>query len=151
MFHDREWYHHPVYGPLYIDHDLLQFSEAVCRDIHVDKGQPDLLSMPYPFPNYFCNTPPWHGYVQTMFDTSTSASIHHLEDELNRDPPQFIVYQRQLNILGGAERLYNHGQPLPQRDLDTLMMNKIATGKWRLVQKRQYLVGDGWYIMQTHP
>ena len=86
-----------------------------------------------------------------MFDTSSSASIHHLEDELNSAPPQFIVYQRQLHILAGAERLYNHGQPLPQRELDSMMMNKIATGQWKLNEKRQYLEGDGWYILQTRP
>ena len=151
MFHNREWYRHPVYGPLYIDRDLLAFSEAVCRDIDQQGSKPELLSMPYPFPNYFCDTPPWHGYVQTMFDTSTSSTIHDLEAELDTAPPQFIVYQRQLHILAGAERLYNHGQPLPQRRLDTMMMNKVATGQWTLIEKRQYLEGDGWYILQTHP
>ena len=32
-----------------------------------------------------------------------------------------------------------------------MMMNKVATGQWTLIEKRQYLEGDGWYILQTHP
>ncbi len=151
MFTHRQWYRHPVYGPLYIDDDLLRFSTAVCADISGGPGKPELLSLPYPYPNWFCATPPWHGYVQTFFDTSTRATINHLIGELETAPPQWIVYQRQLHILSGAEQLYNHGQPLAQRDLDRLIMDRIATGRWRLVDKKNYLEGDGWYIIQTHP
>ncbi len=153
MFTHRQWYRHPVYGPLYIDNDLLHFSTAVCADIGGGPGRPrpELLSLPYPYPNWFCATPPWHGYVQTFFDTSTRATINHLIGELETAPPQWIVYQRQLHILSGAEQLYNHGQPLAQRDLDRLIMGRIAMGKWRLVDKKNYLEGDGWYIIQTHP
>lgn len=153
MFQNRQWFQHPVYGPLYIDRDLLRFSQAVCADIgDADyRSRPELLSLPYPYPNYFCVTPPWHGYVQTFFDTSTRPVIEHLMAELNAAPPQWIVYQRQLHILDGAERLYNHGQPLAQRDLDALIMKKLSTGQWKLIEKRDYLEGDGWWIIQTHP
>ena len=71
--------------------------------------------------------------------------------ELNTAPPQWIVYQRQTHILDGAERLYNHGQPLAQRDLDTMILQKIAAGEWKLVDKRNYLEGEGWYVIQTRP
>ena len=81
----------------------------------------------------------------------TSAAIHHLEDELNSAPPEFLVYQRQLRILEGAERLYNHGQPLPQRELDSMMMGKIASKQWTLIERRPYLKGDGWFIIRTRP
>ena len=151
MFRNREWYRHPLFGPLYIDRDLLQFSTSVCAEIGQGHGRPELLSLPYPYPNWFCDTPPWHGYVQTFFDTSTRATINHLMDELETAPPQWIIYQRQLHILSGAERLYNHGQPLAQRDLDHLIMQKIATGQWKLVDKKDYLVGDGWFIIRTRP
>ena len=156
MFEDRAWYRHPVYGPMYIDRDLLAFSRRVCADMGVTPGQehPELLSLPYPFPNYFCDTPPWHNYVQTFFDTSTRATIEGLMAELNTAPPKWIVYQRQMLILGGAERLYNHGRPLAQRDLDTLIKAKLASGQWTLVDQSDYLGaehGDGWFIIRTHP
>lgn len=154
MFTHRVWYRHPVYGPLYIDRDLLAFSVATCGDIDQGKPvgavQPSLLSLPYPYPNYFCATPPWHGYIQTYFDTTQRSTIVHLMAELNTAPPEWIIYQRQLGILRGAEMLYNHRQPLAQRDLDTLLMRKIATGQWRLVERRNYLPGDGWLVIQTH-
>jgi hypothetical protein len=166
MFENRQWYRHPVYGEMYIDRDLLHFSEAVCSDIGeqqpgvtIGTAPPPLLSLPYPFPNYFCNTPPWHEYVQTFFDTSTRATIEHLMAELQTAPPEWVIYQRQLNIMRGAERLYNHGQPLAQRALDTMIMQKLASGQWKLVDRSGYLatadVGGwkdgGWYIIQTHP
>ncbi len=162
MFIDRQIYRHPVYGTMYIDKDLLQFSQRVCADIHAGSGtQPELLSLPYPYPNLFCNTPPWHNYVQTFFDTSTRGTVEHLEQELNTAPPQWIVYQRQLNILRGAEVLYNRGQPLAQRDLDQLIFSKLASGQWTLIDRSDYLGqagggwvtenGGGWYIIRTRP
>jgi hypothetical protein len=164
MFEHREWYHHPVYGEMYIDRDLLKLSISVCNDIGSVPGKnaPELLSIPYPFANLFCDTPPWHNYVQTFFDTSTRGTIEQLMHELNTAPPQYIVYQQQLGILGGAERLYNHGKPLAQRDLDTMIMAKLATGQWKLLEKSDYLAPsrpetwydpqkNGWYIIQTHP
>ena len=155
MFENRAWYHHPVYGEMYIDRELLQLSTAICFDIGAQAGatHPELLSLPYPFPNYFCDTPPWHNYVQTFFDTSTRATVEHLMSELNTAPPQWIVYQRQLGILRGAERLYNHGQPLAQRDLDTMIAKKLESGEWTLVDHSDYLgqEGGGWFIIRTRP
>jgi len=156
MFEDRAWFEHPVYGPMYIDRDLLAFSVKVCADMGVTPGRehPEVLSLPYPFPNYFCDTPPWHNYVQTFFDTSTRATIEQLMNELKTAPPEWVIYQRQMLILSGAERLYNHGQPLAQRDLDTLIRTKIASGQWTLVDKSDYLGGqngDGWFIIRTRP
>ncbi len=161
MFHNRRWFQHPVYGPMYIDRDLLAFSLRVCRDMGAVPGKPgpELLSLPYPYPNYFCDTPPWHNYVQTFFDTAPRSTIERMEMELATDPPQWIVYQRQLNIMAGAERLYNHGRPLAQRDLDGLIMGKIASGQWRQVDESSYLKPDwwknskdtDWYIIETHP
>jgi hypothetical protein len=157
MFVNRQWYRHPVYGPLYIDSDLLHFIEPVCREIGQGDARPELLSMPFSYPNYFCNTPPWHGYVQTFFDTSTRTHIAHLMSELDAAPPQWIVYQRQIKVMTGQEEAYAHGQRLPQRDLDELMMKKIATGQWQVVDKSKYSQGlptdyqegDGWLIIRT--
>ena len=151
MFENRQWYRHPVYGPMYIDRDLLHFVQPICEKIEQGNSKPELLSLPYSYPNYFCATPPWHGYVQTYFDTSSRATVNRPMAELNTAPPQWIVYQRQLKILRGAELKYNQGQPLAHRDLDTLIMQKIAAGQWQLVEKVNYLEGDGWLLIKTRP
>jgi hypothetical protein len=57
----------------------------------------------------------------------------------------------------GQEKVYGHGQRLAQRDLDEMMMKKIATGQWQVVDKSRYLEGslnqyqegDGWLIIRT--
>jgi hypothetical protein len=149
MFVDRQWYKHPVYGPMYIDQGLLQFSKSVCAEIGQGSSKPELLSLPFSYANYFCDTPPWHGYVHSFFDTTTRATVDNMMKELQIDPPQWIVYQRQLENLAAHERVFNHGQPLAQRDLDVMIMEKIATGQWQLVDKKNYQVGDGWYIIRT--
>jgi hypothetical protein len=97
--------------------------------------------------------------VQTFFDTSTRPSIDRMITELDKDPPQWIVYQRQMKILTLHEKIYNHGKPLVQRDLDRMIMQKIATGQWQVVAKSNYLLldrgiyedGDGWLIIRTRP
>jgi hypothetical protein len=149
MFQGRVWYRHPVYGPMYVQRDLLEFIAPVCAEIAGNDPRQELLSLPFPYPNYFCATPPWHGYVQTFFDTSTRASVLALIQELQTAPPQWIVYQRQMKVLAGHEEVYNHGQPLAQRDLDTLIVRKVASGEWQLVDKKDYLEGDGWWIVRT--
>jgi hypothetical protein len=164
MFENRQWYQHPVYGPMYVERDLLQFMEPVCEEIERGNPKPELLSMPFSNPNYFCNTPPWHGYVQTFYDTSTRSTIEKLIGELQTAPPQWIVYQRQIKVLALQEKTYHKGQPLAHRDLDTLIMRKIAMGQWQLVEKSNYLLssplppdkvpyqeGDGWYVIRTRP
>jgi hypothetical protein len=159
MFENRVWYKHPVYGPMYMERDQLKFILPICREIGQGNSKPELLSLPYPYPNYFCNTPPWHGYVQTFFDTSTRSTINHLMSELDTTPPEWIVYQRQMKILTLHERIYNHEQPLAQRDLDTMIMKKIATKQWQIIEKSNYLLldrgiyeeGDGWLVIRTRP
>jgi hypothetical protein len=151
MFLDRQWYRHPVYGPMYIQSDLLKFSTSVCNEIGQGGAKPELLSLPFSYPNYFCDTPPWHGYVQTFFDISERSTIEKLIGELETNPPQWIVYQRQLANLAHQERAFGHGQPLPQRNLDSLIMQRIATGQWQLVDWKPSQVGEGWYIIRTRP
>ena len=151
MFVDRHWYRHPVYGPMYIQSDLLKFSTSICDEIGQGGPRPELLSLPFSYPNYFCDTPPWHGYVQTFFDISARPTIEKLIGELETNPPQWIVYQRQLGNLTYQERVFGHGQPLPQRNLDSLIMQRIATGQWQLVDWKPSQVGEGWYIIRTRP
>ncbi len=161
MFTQREWIKHPVYGPMYVDRWNLDFSRRLCAEIGADPGKthPQMLSLPYPYPNYFCDTPPWHNYVQTFFDTTTRATVEHLIVELEANPPEWIVYQRQINILVGAERLYNHRRPLAQRDLDKMIMEKLNSGEWTLVDRSGYLRPGywknwdetDWYVIRTRP
>ena len=115
MFQNRQWYRHPVFGPMYLDRDLLHFIQPVCREIAQPDGKPELLSMPYSYPNYFCDTPPWHGYVQTFFDTSSRTTVDRLMQELDSAPPQWIVYQRQLGALQSQESVLTNGQPSHRR------------------------------------
>ena len=132
VFENRQWYRHPDYGPMIIDRDLLRMVDPICRRVTKDSGK-ELLSLPYPYPNYFCSIAPWHGYVQTFFDTSNSATIFHLIDELKTAPPKWIVYQWQPEVLSLHEVVYNHGQPLPHRYLDELIQRKLRTGEWKVV------------------
>jgi hypothetical protein len=142
MFAGRQWYRHPEYGPMLIDSEMLRFIEPVCAEVKasqesaqpgMDSSRSELLSLPYPFANYFCGIPPWNGYVQTFFDTTSSATMSGLMDELQRSPPQWIFYQRQLSNLRLHELAYNHGQPLPHRYLDQMIEGKLGDGEWKSV------------------
>ena len=133
MFEDRQWYRHPVYGPMVIDRQLLHFIQPVCDEVGWSGPQRELLSLPFSYSNYFCSVQPWHGYVQTFFDTSTKETIDGLMGELQTSPPMWIFYQRQLDNLAMHEQTYNHGAPLPHRYLDQLIEQKIASGEWREV------------------
>ena len=153
MFVDRQWYKHPDYGAMIIDENLLHMIQPLCSIVHSEPDK-ELLSLPYPYPNYFCSIEPWHGYVQTFFDTSNSATIFHLMDELNASPPKWIVYQRQLQVLSLHEQVYNHGQPLPHRYLDQLIENKLATGQWHARYRSTFGtrpgLSDEWILIRTH-
>jgi hypothetical protein len=152
MFVGRQVYHHPVYGPMYLQKDLLQFIEPLCKEIQQPDGRAaELLSMPYSYPNYFCATQPWHGYVQTWFDTTTPEAVQVLMNQLAIAPPQWIVYERQLSVLHAHEVEYNGGRPIMHRKLDELIASKIASGQWKVVDKRDYPQGEPWYVIKTRP
>jgi hypothetical protein len=151
MFEYRQRYDHPVYGTMYAQIDLLQFIIPICKEIEPSGPHPELLSLPYSYANYFCDTPPWHGYVQTWFDTATPATMQGLIDELETKPPQWILYQRQLKVLAAHELEYHHGQPMIHRKLDDLIVSRVTTGQWKVVDHRNYLKDDDWYLIQTRP
>jgi hypothetical protein len=159
MFEDRQWYQHPVYGPMYMERDLLHFIVPICRQIGTRNSKPELLSIPFSYPNYFCDTPPWHGYVQTFFDTVTPSTIHQLMSELDTTPPKWIVYQRQTRWVHYTEVTFHGGHPIAQHALDDMIQHKILTGQWQVVERNQYLYvdkylydpDDGWYLIRTRP
>ena len=148
LFVDRQWYRHPIYGPMYIERDQLQFVRSVCDDISKDGPPKELLSITYPYANYFCNVPPWHGYVQTWYDTSSKLTIDNLVNELQISPPQWIIYQREPDTMLLHEKVFLDGRPLPHRTLDHLIMDRIVDGKWTVV-RRENFQGADWILLRT--
>jgi len=130
MFTGRQWIKHPLYGPMFVERRPLQFVQAVCRAIQTDGARPELLSLPYPYANYFCGVTPWHGYIQTFFDTVGGKTIEQLGDQLNTAPPRWILYQRQVGVIELHERIYHGGQAIPHRYLDQQIMSKLSSGDW---------------------
>jgi hypothetical protein len=154
MFLERQFYYHPVYGPMIIDKDQLSFIGEICGRIGPG-SQVELLSLPFPYANYFCNVAPWHGYVQTFFDTSSKETIFGLMQELQQTPPKWIIYQRQLENLELHENTYNQGKPLPHRYLDEMIEQKINSGKWEAAYTNTYEErpgwGNEWILIRTRP
>jgi hypothetical protein len=154
MFVGRQWYRHSVYGPMIIETNQLDLFSRVCSEV---KSEPpnELLSLPFPYANYFCSVAPWHGYVQTFFDTSSEETIAGLIVELQRTPPKWVLYQRQLDSLSWHEDLYNQGKPLPHRALDQLIEQKTVGGEWRTAFTSMYGDRPGWsnewILISTRP
>jgi hypothetical protein len=151
MFVDRQWYLHPVYGPMYMGLKQLNLHRSICADIGGENSKAEMLSLPFSYPNYFCDITPWHGYVHTFFDTTLRSTMDELMKDLQTRPPRWIVYQRQLVSIAPLEKLFNHGQPSPQRDLDEMIMQKMATGQWHLVDKKVQDADSTWYVIRTGP
>lgn len=149
LFTGRQVYQHPVYGPMVIERNLLALVEPVCRAVqkHPDGG---LLTLPFPYPNYFCATPPWHNYVQTFFDISTAQTVQQMIADLRTAPPAVVVYQRQIKNLESHEKLYNFGKPLPHRALDEFLGQKLQSGAWTATGQQCRNFSD-WITIETDP
>ncbi len=147
----RVWYASPANGPMLVQQDELQLVEPVCHAVATNTpGSQELLSLPFPYANYFCGVPPWHGYVQTFFDTSSKATIDGLTAELERKPPQWIFYQRQLRVLREHEVGFQAGKPLPHRALDALIMSRLQTGLWHATEEKAPDADDSqWLLIRT--
>jgi hypothetical protein len=148
IFINREVINHPSYGPMIMDKTLLRFVSQTCSIIDGD-SKVELLSIPFPYANYYCNVPPWHDFVQTWFDTANKAVIDDMISQLQLSPPKWILYQRQVGTLTYHEITYNGGQALPERALDDYIMAKIAGGEWRVVRRELYGVDSDWILMRT--
>jgi hypothetical protein len=143
LFVQRQWYHHPIYGPMLIETAQLELFHRICAQLET-ASQSELLSLPFPYANYFCSIPPWHGYVQTFFDTSNKETIFSLTEELRQAPPSWVLYQRQMDNLKMHEDRFNQGKPLPHRYLDQMIEQKIDTGNWEPVYTSTYVQSPGW-------
>ena len=138
MFADRVWYRSPDHGPMIIERGLLRMILPVCEKTRGSGGDSELLSVPFPTANYFCAIPPWHGYVQTFFDTASPQTIQNLMDELQHSPPKWIFYQRQLRTLRFHEVVFNQGNPLAQRYLGQFIERRVGEGTWRIVYNSDF-------------
>jgi hypothetical protein len=127
-----------------IDDDVLQMIQPVCQKMRDSGSENELLSLPFPFANYFCSLPPWHGYVQTFFDMTSKQTIQSLMDELQHSPPKWIFYQRQLTTLREHEVAFNQGNTLQQRYLDQVIEQKINDKTWRVVYTSDYGTSQQW-------
>lgn len=150
LFSDRVWYRHPVYGSMYIEKEQLSFVSDICKTVQRTGEPQGLLSITNPYPNYFCNVPPWHNYVQTWYDTATKETIDALVAELKAAPPEWIVYQRAEDTMAAHEAVFRHGRLLPHRALDRLILDRIAEGKWQAADLRQFQ-GAEWFVIRTTP
>ena len=149
LFTNRQWYRHPLYGPMYIETASLNFVRPVCEAISGQNEKTELLSLPFPYANYFCGVAPWHGYVQTFFDIASKNTMEHLMTELEEKPPTWILYQRQMETLWLHELFYNKGKPLVHRALDSQIMKKLASGQWRKDREWNSGTGADWILIRT--
>lgn len=143
---DRQVIRHPIHGPMVIEDSLRLFADDVCTTI----GTRDttLLSVPFPYLNYYCGIAPWKGYVQTFFDTSSRRSIEALTTAVALSPPDFILFQEQEKNLRDHEGAYNGGNELPHRKLNEFFMHQIEIGAWTVLRQREY-ANTNWYLIST--
>ncbi len=150
MFVDRVWYRHPLYGPMYVERDQLQIIQDTCSTMNREGHPTGMLEVTNPYANWFCDVPPWHDYVQTWYDTVSRSTMETLIAELKSDPPQWIVYQWAPETLQMHEILYNHEKPLPHRDLNRLIRERVAAGQWTIAYQRRFQRTD-WMVIRTAP
>jgi len=136
----------PLHGPHVIAPEVRDLVTPVCERVGSEES---LLSLPISFANYYCGIPVWHGYVQTFFDTSTRSRIEQLERDLERSPPDFIFYQRQLELMSLHEKIFAAGRPLPHRKLDELIARKVRGGEWTIVYRSSAYPPSTWYLIST--
>jgi hypothetical protein len=148
MFTHRAVIHHPAYGPMVIDENLQTMATMMCDSIN-DGGRGELLSTPFTYVNYYCAIPPWHGYVQTFFDTTSAQTINDMVRGLQTTPPRWILYERQPNNLIQHELVFHDGADLPYREFDSFLVMKVNAGQWHVVQDVKYGGDSDWLLLRT--
>lgn len=150
MFKKREWYQHPVYGPVYIETAQARLFSQICARVEAG-GQPsDMLEVTNPYANWFCDVPPWHDFVQSWYDTTSRQTIETMDAELRATPPRWILYERSPFTLQANERAFGAGKQLPHREFDQLVLSKLASGEWTLAEGVGYR-SDDWLLIETVP
>jgi hypothetical protein len=64
--------------------------------------------------------------------------------QLDQAPPQWILYQRQLENLKLHENTYNQGNWLPHHYLDQMIQQKLESGAWDVAYTSDFESGPGW-------
>jgi hypothetical protein len=74
---------------------------------------------------------------------------------VEREPPKWVLYQRQLDSLKLHELIYNQGNPLLHRDLDQMIKQKFDAGMWQIAYTSNYEERPGWsnewILIRTRP
>ena len=99
------------------------------------------------------------GFVFMNFPTEAISGLagnrFKLISELQNSPPKWILYQRQLHNLALHEQIFNNGMPLPHRDLDQAIEQKISAGAWQTVYTSSYgnrpEWDNQWLLISTRP
>ena len=136
----------PLHGYFVTNEELSKLIEPIC--LKLTKSD-TLLSIPFSFANYYCGIEPWNGYIQTFFDTSSKSDINDLLINLEKKPPSYIFYQRQLLNLRIHEKVFNNGKQLPHRQLDNFLMEKVSQKEWLVVYKSQLYPPSEWMLIST--
>jgi hypothetical protein len=150
MFAGREFIWNPAYGYMIVDGRISKFFDKVCDKIYSSRVQ-SLFSTPYSYANYYCGVPSWHNYILTFFDTTNAKTMISVNTEIREAPPAWIVYQWQPKNFRQHEIVYNHGQRLPQRDMEEYIFGQIARGNWRVVLYKHMFADDYWFLIRTAP
>ena len=153
MFAGREWYRHPLYGPMYLDATVLRYNRDLCAEIGATDTERrkslQLLSLPFPYANYFCGVSPWRNHVQLWYDTVTPGTVAKVMQQLDSDPPEWILYQRSPATIKAHEDEYNHGRPIPHRYLDLEIVHFVVDGRWSISEQSRFKQGEAWYLFRT--
>lgn len=134
------------FGPLLLSKQVGDLVKPVCNMVGNGKT---LLSLPFSFANYYCDIPVWNGYVQSFFDTAGPVLVSDMLGQLQRNPPDYIFYQRQILNLSVHEELFNGGHPLPHRKLDAFIIEKINLGEWSVVYRSDLFPPSEWLLIKT--
>jgi len=131
LFQERVVIQHPVHGYMYLERSLMSHQDFLWQRINGDLVD-DLLSIPWPFANYYLNRPPWKNHIQTFFDTSSAENVQALVKDLELAPPSWILFHHQPGNLVRHEATFNDGHPLPHRLLEAFILNQIRNDLWSI-------------------
>lgn len=131
-------------GYHFIDFQLYNLISPVC-DL-VDQSS-NLISIPHPFPNYYCNVNLWNNNVQSFFDTTSSKNMKILYENIKNNPPKYIFYQRDIINLKGHEEIFKIDPIF--RDLDTLIMHNIQNKLWEVIYTSSSYPPSNWFLILT--
>jgi hypothetical protein len=131
-----------------IDPELNDYAKKICGSLPKEAV---VLSLPFPFANYFCGNIIWKKNIQLFFDTSTRERSDRLGSDLESDPPKYIVYQMQMVNLAAHEYRFNNNKPLPFRQIHELIIRKLMLNEWRVVRVVSTSNDCVWLVISTSP